>query len=227
MILLASQNRQLCKEFESELRQEGFSVDPVYDYDEVFIHLYQNKSYRMILLDMEGDDGKVSRLCQKIKQNPETRFIPLICIVQKNSVVEHLVAFELGADEFIYVPYTTPELQLRLRSIQRLLNMQEQLNEKENQLKGLKQTQQILVTMSHYLNNSLTPLYSLVQLMDEDNPEDVRRLKEVARRTVEFINKVLASLNKLVKSGELKVIQEGVYRDLMLDIEKELKNLQK
>jgi len=136
------------------------------------------------------------------------------------------MAFEFGADEFIYVPYTTPELQLKMRALQRLLELQDRLREKENQLKALRQVQRILVTLSHYINNSLTPLFMLVQTMDEKSPEDARRLKDFVFRTVQFINKVLLTLNNLVQNGELKVLTEGVYKNLLLDIESELKKLQ-
>ncbi len=226
MILLITDNTELANSFRNDLHQEGFGVDLLKDHNQVFTKLYQNPDYHMVIFDLESTKNDTSKLFEKLKKDPKLKYIPLICIVQKNMVVEQLIAFELGADEFIYVPYTTPELQLKMRAIQRLLDLQNQLKEKENQLNALKQVQRILVTLSHYINNSLTPLYTMVQMMNENNPDDAQRLKEFVTRTVEFINKVLRTLNNLVQSGEMKVVQQGVYKDLMLDIEKELKSLQ-
>ncbi len=226
MILLVTKNADLADSFRNDLKQEGFQVDLLENPAELPMRLYQNSEYHMAILDLERQEENISDLFQKLKKDARLRYIPLICIVKRDLVLEQLVAFELGADEFIYVPYTTTELQLKMRSIQRLLDLQNQLKEKENQLKALKQVQRILVTLSHYINNSLTPLYTLVQMMNEKNPKDAKRLKEFAARTVEFINKVLTTLNNLVQSGEMKVIKDGVYKDLMLDIEHELKKLQ-
>ena len=209
-----------------DIRQEGFKVDILSNYQEVIMRLYQSPKYHMVLLDMEDSGENLSELCQKIKSDPQLQYIPLICIIKKDLLVDQLMAFEFGADEFIYVPYTTPELQLKMRALQRLLELQNRLREKENQLKALRQVQCILVTLSHYINNSLTPLFMLVQTMDEKSPEDARRLKDFVFRTVQFINKVLLTLNNLVQSGELKVLTEGVYKNLLLDIEGELKKLQ-
>ncbi len=225
-ILLISNNQEFAESFVRDLNQEGFQVDLVTDYENVIAHLYHSTRYEMIIMDMQNDDNQILSLCQKLKKDIQLKYLPLICVVQKDLFVEHLVAFELGADEFIYVPYTTPELQLRMRSIQRLMKLQKSLQEKENQLKALRQAQRILVTLSHYINNSLTPLYTMVQMIDEKDPEEARRLKDFARKTVEFINKVLVTLNNLVQSGEMKVVRDGVYKDLLLDIEQELEKLQ-
>ncbi len=226
MILLVSSNRELAESMANDIRQEGFNIEILTRYQDVIMRLYQSPQYHMLLLDMDSMDENLSELCQKIKKDPHLQYIPLICIIRKEMLVDQLMAFEFGADEFIYVPYTTPELQLKMRALQRLLELQDRLREKENQLKSLRQVQRVLVTLSHYINNSLTPLFMLVQTMDEKSPEDARRLKDFVSRTVQFINKVLLTLNNLVQNGEIKVLTEGVYKNLLLDIEGELKKLQ-
>lgn len=226
MILLVSEDHDFAESFVKDLEQEGFQVELEPRFDNVIPHLYHKLDYRMIIMDMLNTDTMPLDLCQRIKRDQQLKYKPLICVVNKEMIAEHLVAFELGADEFIYVPYTTPELQLKMRSIQRLLDLQKNLEEKESQLNSLRQAQRILVTLSHYINNSLTPLYTMVQMMNEKDAEDALRLKDFAKRTVEFINKVLLTLNNLVHTGEMKVVQGGVYKDLLLDIESELKKLQ-
>ncbi|RMF60152.1 MAG: hypothetical protein D6748_04725, partial [Calditrichaeota bacterium] len=70
-----------------------------------------------------------------------------------------------------------------------------------------------------------TPLYFAVQVMDETSLEDARRVKKTAWDTVEFISKVLQSLQKIITSEQLKLVKEGVYKNIMFDIEKELNQL--
>lgn len=226
MILLVTNNKEIAKSIINDLEQEGFKVKLLENRQNLILLLHQKPEFNMVILDMQSLGSKVNELFQKIKSDESLSHIPLICILKKDLVLEQLIAFELGADEFIFVPYTTPELQLKMRSIQGLLDLQKQLREKESRLNSLKQTQKILVTLSHHINNSLTPLYSLIQVMDENKPEDAKRLKDFSQKTVDFIRKVLLTLNNLVQSGEMKAVQQGVYRDLMLDIEQELKKLQ-
>ena len=187
--------------------------------------MYQNK-YLMVVLDLSTINTKTRDLLTTIKKDPVMRYIPLISMVNKEDMVDQLLAFEQGIDDFLYVPYTTIELQLKIRAIKRLLELQNKLQEKESQLESLKQVQQILVTLSHYINNALTPLYTLVQMVNESDPEAAKRLKDFAGLTVEFIHKVLKTLNKLVQTGEIKVVRDGVYKNLLVDIEMELKQLQ-
>ncbi|HFE62979.1 hypothetical protein B1H10_05935 [candidate division KSB1 bacterium 4484_188] len=226
MILLASKNSELSNSFIKDVEHEGFPVVWLEDLGQVITRLYQNKEIRMVVIDLESYHTEVNKFFRMMKKDANLKYIPLICMVKKDMIVEHLIAFELGADDFLYLPYTSPELQLKMRSIQRLLELQNQLKEKESQLKALRQAQSILVTLSHYINNALTPLYTFVQMMNEKNPDDAHRLRIFARRTVEFINKVLKTLNDLVQSGEMRVIKDGAYKNLMLDIESELKKLQ-
>lgn len=226
MILLASQNSALSDSFIKDVEHEGFPVVWLEDLKQVITRLYQDKEIRMVVVDLESFPTEINKFFQMMKEDTRLKYIPLICMVKKDMIVEHLIAFELGADDFLYLPYTSPELQLKMRSIQRLLELQNQLKEKESELKALRQAQSILVTLSHYINNALTPLYTFVQMMNEKNPEDAHRLRTFARKTVEFINRVLKTLNDLVQSGEMRVVKDGAYKNLMLDIENELKKLQ-
>ena len=114
------------------------------------------------------------------------------------------------------------ELQMKMRTIQGLLDLQGQLKEQESKIKTLHQTQKILVTLSHYINNTLTPLYRLVQITNEKMPTEAKKLKESTTHTIELIKKVLIALNNFVQTGEFKLVEKGIYRDLMIDIKKEL-----
>lgn len=227
VILLISKNEELAGHFKEDVEQEGFKTHWISETDQLLITLHQLRDIRMVVLDMKAYPNLATDVFHKMKHDPEMKNIPIICMVRKDLVIEQLIAFELGADEFLYVPYTTTELQLKIRSLERFRELQTKLLEKEQQLKTLHHTQQVLVTLSHYINNALTPLYTLVQMVDESNPEHARRLKEHGRVTVEFISKVLATLHKVVNQGEYKVVHEGAYKNLMIDIENELKALQK
>lgn len=227
MILLLSRNQELTNSFLTDLRREGFSIEKSGKTKDIGTFLHKKPEIQMIIIDLENLQNEATGIFQRIKQDPQLHLIPIICIIQKDLILEQLIAFELGADDFIYYPYTTLELQLKMRALKGLLNLQSQLKEQENRLQNLQQTQRVLVTLNHYINNSLTPLYSLVQTVNEEHLEDLIQLKYTSQHTIEFIKNVLNTLNNLIHSSDYKSKKNGIYRDLILDIEHELKNLQK
>ncbi|RMF56498.1 MAG: DNA-binding response regulator, partial [Calditrichaeota bacterium] len=187
MILLLSNNPDTAQRIKEDLQPEGFDLTIVDDFLAAIITLKKENRYRILLVDFEYDKHDVLEVMQKIKRDGELKHLPLICIVDRSRMVDQLMAFEMGADDFIYIPYSTVEIQLKIRSLQRLIDMQNELVQKDTQLQQLKNAQRVVVTLSHYINNALTPLYFAVQVMDETSLEDARRVKKTAWDTVEFI----------------------------------------
>lgn len=70
----------------------------------------------LILLDimMPGMDG--FEVCQKLKEDPETRDIPIIFITAKNEVDDETKGFELGAVDFISKPISPPIVEARVKA---------------------------------------------------------------------------------------------------------------
>lgn len=226
MILLICDIEDTASAIKDDLGKEGFPVEHVHNFDQALSHGERLYSYQFVILDFESPGKDIVEIAQKIKQHPRLKFLPLLGILDKNRVIDQLLAFEAGVDDFIFVPYTTLDIQLKLRSIQRVTDLQRQLRKKDAQLENLKNIQRMMVTLNHYINNALTPLYFAIQIMDEHpGAEEEQKIKEIARESVEFISKVLQSLHRIVQSGKLKILREGVYKDIMFDIEKELNKL--
>jgi two-component system cell cycle response regulator len=81
----------------------------------------------IILLDlmMPGVDGfEVTRI---LKSSDQTRLIPIIHITALDSHEDKAKAFKVGADKFLNKPINTKELMIRIRSLLRLRNYQQQL----------------------------------------------------------------------------------------------------
>jgi two-component system phosphate regulon response regulator PhoB len=66
------------------------------------------------LTDMPGTD-----VCRAIRGARETRAVPVMILGAKNEEIERVVAFEVGADDFVVKPYSLRELGLRVRAILR------------------------------------------------------------------------------------------------------------
>lgn len=226
MILLLSENTRVAEMIQADLATEGFSVEIIDHYAEAFLKLNQNGQYQIILLDFKYTRCDPFEICTKFKNDPRQKFLPLIGIVDKERFVDQLLGFEQGADDFILTPYSPLELQLKLRSIKRMIEVRKQMQKQEMQLENLQNIQRIMVTLNHYVNNALTPLSFAVQFMEQiPNEANAARLTNIAKDTVDFISRVLQSLQALLDSGKAKVTQDGIYKNIMFDIEQELNRL--
>ncbi len=225
MILLLSDNPDTAHRLQDDLEPEGFPITVVDGFSKAIWELEKSRDYHIVLVDFELSNEDAFEVCEKIKRSPQMKLLPLIGILDRSRIVDQLLAFEMGVDDFIYMPHTTLEIQLKIRSLQRIIQLQKQLQQKNSQVEQLRNIQRVMVTLNHYINNALTPLYFAVQIMDETDLEESIRIKTIARETVEFISKVLQSLHKVVHEEKIRVLQEGIYKDMMFDIEKELNQL--
>ncbi len=225
MILLLSRDNALTQKIQGHLNLEGFVVEPTSSFQEALTRLYQQRTYESILVDFLYDQDNIFEVFRKLKRDPQCQYIPLICIIPKNHLAQQLIAFEMGVDDFISREFSIFELQLKVRSIQRLIHLQKALKEKDIQIENFRNITRIIGTLNHYINNALTPLYALAQVSRPDNPQDAERLKKLTEHTTLFISKVLKTLRTMTQQGELRITQNGVYRDIMFDIEVELQRL--
>ncbi|HKY63068.1 MAG TPA: response regulator [bacterium] len=73
----------------------------------------------LILLDLmlPGMDG--FEVCRILKNDPETKAIPVIMLTAKGEEIDKVVGFELGADDYITKPFSPRELLLRSKAVLR------------------------------------------------------------------------------------------------------------
>jgi len=81
------------------------------------LEFLQTKKPDLILLDlrMPGPDGYA--LCKRVRENPDTRDIPIIILSGVSEVDARISAIELGADDFITKPFDVRELRARVNRL--------------------------------------------------------------------------------------------------------------
>jgi putative two-component system response regulator len=81
----------------------------------------------LVLLDILMPDMDGYEVCKQIKQNPRTRFIPIIFLTIKSEVSDEIRGFELGAVDYIAKPMSPPIVRARVKSHLALHQAQRQL----------------------------------------------------------------------------------------------------
>lgn len=110
------------------LTEEGYKVIRAADGDQA-LNVIREKRVDLALLDvmMPGKTG--FEVCISIKSRPETFFIPVVLVTGLTSVGERIEGIKSGADDFLSKPVNKQELLARARS---LLRMKEFTDELEN-----------------------------------------------------------------------------------------------
>ncbi len=81
---------------------------------------------------MPGKTGY--ELCRELKDNPETRLIPVVMITGLNAHEDRLKAIEAGADDFLTKPVSPEELFARVKSLLKLKEFTDELETAESVL---------------------------------------------------------------------------------------------
>jgi putative two-component system response regulator len=126
-------NRELLSDI---LIGEGYKVICAEDGNEALNAIY-NSTVDLALLDvlMPGETG--FNVCQSIKSRPETRFIPVVLVTGLTSVEERIRGIRSGADDFLSKPVNRQELLARTRSLLRLKEFTDELENAETVLFSL------------------------------------------------------------------------------------------
>lgn len=72
--------------------------------------------------------------CRRLKENEETRFIPVVMLTALNSLEDKVKGIDAGADDFISKPFQTPELLARVKSLVRVRSLIDELEDAHNVL---------------------------------------------------------------------------------------------
>jgi diguanylate cyclase (GGDEF)-like protein len=81
---------------------------------------------------MPGCDGL--ELCRRIRQAARADYVYIIMVTSSGSPDDLITGMSAGADDFIVKPLNGRELQVRMRAAERILNLQRELRQKNEEL---------------------------------------------------------------------------------------------
>jgi putative two-component system response regulator len=182
------------------LRREGFEVRHASDGAAA---LAECPTFRpdLILLDilMPGVDG--FEVCRRIKATPETRLTPVVLITGLSETQDRIKGINAGADDFLSKPIDFNELLARTRSLLRLKQYTDELENAESVLFSLAQS---IEARDPYTSGHCERLAEMSARLGEKlglAEEDIKALRRAG--IVHDIGKVVVPDAILLKPGPL------------------------
>ncbi|MCX6639748.1 MAG: response regulator [bacterium] len=220
-ILIADDDLLIQEVLSTKLERAGFEVIVAGDGEEA-LRMISERQPDILLLDikMPGPDGY--EICRRLRAAEATRALPILMITAYGGTDYIVKGIEIGADDYITKPFDMEEVLVRVRSLLRMRRIERQLREKESHLARIEVVGQLLVTMAHYINNSLAVISGRAQALKDDNPEQARKLREACFKQTRKISAVLESLEAMAKHMKISTTSYAGMENAMLDIEKEI-----
>ena len=183
----------------------------------------ERKPPDLILLDITMPDMDGFEICEKLKDNPITRNIPIIFITALADTESKVKGFELGAVDYITKPFQEKEVLARVKTHLQLRKLTQNL-EQEVAIKviSLEQAKQaaeaanmakslFLANISHELRTPLNAVLGLTEALEEEifgsvNDEQIKALQTIyssGNHLLELINDIL-DITK-IESGRLQL----------------------
>lgn len=115
-ILLAEDTRDLNKVLCAVMEHEGYTVDPVFDGEEVMEHIMRD-SYDCLVLDimMPKKDGITA--LREIRG--KKILTPVLMLTAKAEIDDRVTGLDAGADDYLTKPFAMKELMARVRALTR------------------------------------------------------------------------------------------------------------
>lgn len=175
----------------TRLRFRGYQVETASSGQEAIAKIGEAPP-DLVLLDVMMPDIDGYEVTRRIKSDPDLPFIPVILVTARDSTQDKVAGLDAGADDYLTKPLNFPELEARVRSMLRIKELQQELEEKNRELEQLS------------ISDGLTGLYNHRHIQ-----EVVHEEYERARRTGEPLSVVMLDFDHFKRVNDLYGHQVG------------------
>jgi DNA-binding response OmpR family regulator len=117
-VLVVEDERDVAELLRYNLAKEGFDV-AIAPHGADALRAAREQQPDVILLDIMVPQLNGWEVCRRLKEDPETRAIPIIMVTGRAEEGDKVLGFELGADDYVTKPFSPRELVARVRAVTR------------------------------------------------------------------------------------------------------------
>jgi two-component system cell cycle response regulator len=128
-ILIADDDRMNRRLLEKTLQREGYEVIAVENGRLALEQLELPDGPRLALLDWMMPELDGPGVCREIRTQHERPYVHIVLLTSRGSKQDIVAGLEAGADDYLTKPYDSAELAARLRTGQRILQLEDRLVE--------------------------------------------------------------------------------------------------
>lgn len=132
-ILIVEDESSIAELLKYNLVKNDFIVNCVPDGLNIIENIIKFNS-ELVLLDLMLPEKDGFEICKELSENENTKNIPIIIISSKSREFDKVLAFQLGADDYICKPFSVKEIIARINAVFRRmdkLNVQKYLSSQE------------------------------------------------------------------------------------------------
>jgi len=133
-ILLVDDEQGILDAVGYTLRQEGFDVVTATD-GETALQLARARPFDVVVLDVMMPGMSGMDVCRILRAESA---VPIVLLTARDSELDRVLGLELGADDYVTKPFSTPELVSRIRALIRRRELDQTTKAVVVQLGGIK-----------------------------------------------------------------------------------------
>ena len=135
-ILVVDDNRDNVEIIATRLRFRGYDVVEATTGETALARVKEDLP-DLILLDVMLPDIDGYEISRRIKGDETLPFTPIILVTARDSTQDKVAGLDAGADDYLTKPINFPELEARVRSMLRIKRLQDELEEKNQELERI------------------------------------------------------------------------------------------
>jgi two-component system, cell cycle response regulator len=101
------------------------------------LRIVKTQPFDVILIDCILPDIDGTKICSWLKQNEDTKSIPIIMLTAKATTADKVLGLDSGADDYLSKPYEKVELSARISAALRTKFLQDELKRKSDEIRDM------------------------------------------------------------------------------------------
>jgi len=170
-------------------RSEGYYTSEAYNGEEALDKVPEYNP-DLIVLDVMMPKMDGYEVCQRLKSDEKTKYIPILMLTAKGEVEHKVKGLDIGADDYMSKPFDYKELSARVRS---LLSIKA-THEKKIETEKTGALEQMIDEVAHEIRNPLTAIGGFARKVFNKLPDN-----DPNRKYMQMIIEDVAVLENMIK----------------------------